>query len=170
MKGCDLMSILQEYEQIKKELGTGINKGIELYLSENPNLFLSDIYYKEKEYKKYDEWFKNYLKPFVILKDNDSYSLSLDQMYFDKSIFKKRNKDGIYGNGYDYESLIRTFVDHKLPHLSSKLFYDSENGMFSVSSYDKKIVEELGFELAQELRKDKFKDYISEMENYEFYL
>ena len=44
MKGCDLMSILQEYEQIKKELGTGINKGIELYLSENPNLFLSDIY------------------------------------------------------------------------------------------------------------------------------
>lgn len=55
------MSILQEYEQIKKELGTGINKGIELYLSENPNLFLSDIYYKEKEYKKYDETFKKYL-------------------------------------------------------------------------------------------------------------
>jgi len=49
MKGCDLMSILQEYEQIKKELGTGINKGIELYLSENPNLFLSDI--KKKNIK-----------------------------------------------------------------------------------------------------------------------
>ena len=28
-----------------------INKGIELYLSENPNLFLSDIYYKEKNQK-----------------------------------------------------------------------------------------------------------------------
>ncbi len=57
------MSILQEYEQIKKELGTGINKGIELYLSENPNLFLSDIYYKEKErlLEKYDETFKKYL-------------------------------------------------------------------------------------------------------------
>lgn len=57
------MSILQEYEQIKKELGTGINKGIELYLSENSNLFLSDIYYKEKErlLEKYDETFKKYL-------------------------------------------------------------------------------------------------------------
>ncbi|MBB5185098.1 putative membrane protein [Faecalicoccus acidiformans] len=32
------MSILQEYEEIRKELGNGINKGIELYLSKNPNL------------------------------------------------------------------------------------------------------------------------------------
>ena len=94
----------------------------------------------------------------------------LDQMYLINQFLKKEIKDGIYGNGYDYESLIRTFVDHKLPHLSSKLFYDSENGMFSVSSYDKKIVEELGFELAQELRKDKFKDYISEMGKLRIYL
>ena len=61
------MSILQEYEEIRKELGNGINKGIELYLSENPNLLLSDIYYKEKEYKKFEKWFENYLKPFMTL-------------------------------------------------------------------------------------------------------
>ena len=51
------LSILQEYEEIRKELGNGINKGIELYPSQNPNLLLSDIYYKEKEYKKKKKWF-----------------------------------------------------------------------------------------------------------------
>ena len=170
MKGCDLMSILQEYEQIRKELGNGINKGIELYLSENPNLLLSDIYYKENEYNKFDKWFKNHLKPFMTMEYNEQYSLFLDQTDFDKSIFRTRNKDGIFGNGYDYESLVKTFVEHKLPHLSMELFYDSENGMFSVSSYDKQVIEELGFELAQELKKDKFKDYVSEMESYDYYL
>ena len=48
------MSILQEYEQIRKELGNGINNGIELYLSKNPNLLLSDIYYKESCVQLYD--------------------------------------------------------------------------------------------------------------------
>ena len=150
------MSILQEYEKIRKELGNGINRGIELYLSENPNLLLSDIYYKEKEYKKFEKWFENYLKPFMTMECNKQYSLFLDQSDFDRSIFRTRNKDGIFG--------------HKLPHLSRELFYDSENGMFSVSSYDKKVIEELGFELSQELRKDKFKDYVSQMESYDFYL
>ena len=164
------LSILQEYEEIRKGLGNGINKGIELYLSQNPNLLLSDIYYKEKEYKKFEKWFENYLKPFMTLECNKEYSLFLDQTDFDRSIFRTRNKDGIFGNGYDYESLVRTFVEYKLPHLSRELFYDSENGMFSVSSYDKKVIEELGFELAQELRKDKFKDYVSEMESYDYYL
>lgn len=106
----------------------------------------------------------------MTLECNKEYSLFLDQSDFDRSIFRTRNKDGIFGNGYDYESLVKTFVEHKLPHLSRELFYDSENGMFSVSSYDKKVIEELGFELAQELRKDKFKDYVSEMESYDYYL
>ena len=120
--------------------------------------------------KKFEKWFENYLKPFMTLECNKEYSLFLDQSDFDRSIFRTRNKDGIFGNGYDYESLVRTFVEHKLPHLSRELVYDSENGMFSVSSYDKKVIEELGFELAQELRKDKFKDYVSEMESYDYYL
>ena len=106
----------------------------------------------------------------IISKTHSSFHLVYYYIYFDRSIFRTRNKDGIFGNGYDYESLVKTFVEHKLPHLSRELFYDSENGMFSVSSYDKKVIEELGFELAQELRKDKFKDYVSEMESYDYYL
>jgi len=73
------MSILQEYEKIRIELGEKLWGAIEIYLNEknkgkkvpkvndflenqvdNPNkyLFLSDVLYNEKEYHKFDEWYK----------------------------------------------------------------------------------------------------------------
>ena len=164
------MSILQEYEKIRKDLGDGINKGMELYLQLNPNLLLSDLYYKEKEYNKFDKWFREYLTPFYIMKIDNKYSLTLNQEYFDKDIFKSRHNDNILGTGYDYESLFRTFIDGKLPHLSREFYYDSEAGMFCAYSDDIKAVEELAFELSQERKNNNFKDYIPKMENYEFYL
>lgn len=52
------MSILQEYEQIRKQLGKERFKRIEKYLELNPGLYLSDIYYKESEWNKFAEWEK----------------------------------------------------------------------------------------------------------------
>lgn len=164
------MSILQEYENIKKDLGDGINKGMELYLKFNSHLLLSDLYYKEKEYNKFDKWFRNYIKPFEIMKIDDKYSLTLDQEHFDKDIFKSRYNDNIAGTGYDYESLFRTFIDSKLPHLSREFYFDSEAGMFCAYSDNIKSIEELAFELSQEKQNNNFKEYISKMENYEVYL
>ena len=51
------MSILQEYAQIRKEIGEKKYKAIEEYLSLNPELFLSDIYYNEAGWNKFDEWY-----------------------------------------------------------------------------------------------------------------
>ena len=164
------MSILQEYEQIKKDLGNGINKGMELYLELNSTLLLSDLYYKEKEFKKFDKWFKNYLLPFKIMKFDDKYSLTLDQSNFDKNIFTSRASDGITGTGYDYESLFRTFITGKLPHLSREFYYDSEAGMFCAYSDNKKSIEELAFELSKERKTNNFKEYVSQMETYDYYL
>lgn len=50
------MSILQEYEKIRKSLRPGEFEAIERYLDLHPELFLSDIYYKQEQYKKFDEW------------------------------------------------------------------------------------------------------------------
>lgn len=50
------MSILQEYEEIKKGLRDGEFDAIERYLSIHPELYLSDIYYKEHVYKQFDAW------------------------------------------------------------------------------------------------------------------
>ena len=50
------MSILQEYEKIRGSLRVGEFEAIERYLALHPELFLSDIYYNQEEYKKFDEW------------------------------------------------------------------------------------------------------------------
>jgi hypothetical protein len=52
------MSILQEYEQIRKEIGEEKYKAIEEYLTEHEELYLSDLYYKESEWVKFEEWYK----------------------------------------------------------------------------------------------------------------
>jgi hypothetical protein len=51
------MSILQEYESIRKEIGQEKYNCIERYLSENPDLFLSDIYYNREHWNKFEEWY-----------------------------------------------------------------------------------------------------------------
>ena len=51
------LSILQDYEQIKNRIGKEKFKAIEEYLELNPNLYLSDIYYKETEWNKFEEWY-----------------------------------------------------------------------------------------------------------------
>ena len=53
------MSILQEYESIRKRLKPGEFDAIERYLEKNSNLLLSDIYYKEEEYNKFFIWWQN---------------------------------------------------------------------------------------------------------------
>ena len=51
------MSILQEYEEIRRSLGEEVFAAIERYLEEHPELFLSDIYYKKEEFEKFETWY-----------------------------------------------------------------------------------------------------------------
>lgn len=50
------MSILQEYARIRKQMGEEKFAKLEKYLEINTHLFLSDIYYKESEYDKFESW------------------------------------------------------------------------------------------------------------------
>ncbi|MBN2838338.1 MAG: hypothetical protein JXM74_06240 [Fusobacteriaceae bacterium] len=52
------MSILQDYENIRKSIGENEYQKIEDYLSENKSLYLSDIYYNEDENNKFQLWKK----------------------------------------------------------------------------------------------------------------
>lgn len=49
------MSILQEYERIRKEIGEEKFARIEVFLAAHPDLFLSDVYYKEEVWNKFEE-------------------------------------------------------------------------------------------------------------------
>lgn len=51
------MSILQEYEEIRRSLGEEVFAAIEKYLEERPELFLSDIYYKKEEFERFEAWY-----------------------------------------------------------------------------------------------------------------
>ncbi len=54
------MSILQEYESIRKQIGEEKYQAIEIYLSRHAELFLSDIYYNKQENEKFEKWYKKY--------------------------------------------------------------------------------------------------------------
>ena len=50
------MSILYEYEQIRRQLGETTYSHIEKFLDVHPHYFLSDVYYKESVYKEFEKW------------------------------------------------------------------------------------------------------------------
>lgn len=52
------MSILQEYENIRKDIGEETYKAIETYLSYHPDLYLSDLYYKRSKWEEFEKWYK----------------------------------------------------------------------------------------------------------------
>lgn len=51
------MSILQDYETIRNEIGEVNYQAIEQYLEEHPELFLNNLYYEESEWKKFEQWY-----------------------------------------------------------------------------------------------------------------
>jgi hypothetical protein len=50
------MSILQEFEQIRKGIGEVEFNHIELFLSVRKDLFLSDVYYDSDVYAQFEAW------------------------------------------------------------------------------------------------------------------
>ena len=52
------MSILQEYEQIRKDIGEDKYNAIETYLNIHKDILLSDIYYKREEWEKFENWYE----------------------------------------------------------------------------------------------------------------
>ena len=77
------MSILQEYEQIRREMGEKKYDCIETYLNTHPSdLLLSDILYKPEHYIDFDKWYNwKFLNRTV--KVNSIYETSFDDVRCD---------------------------------------------------------------------------------------
>lgn len=50
------MSILQEYQQIRRQLGERKYRNIEKFLETHPNYYLSDVYYNEDAWNHFLLW------------------------------------------------------------------------------------------------------------------
>lgn len=120
-------------------------------------ILLDDVLYKDSEWKKFDKWFMDYIKPFHIMKhDKDTFSVFLEQSDYHYDWLQEKKIEPNYGDGHCYNDLFRDYLNTKDTNLNSRLNYDSENGMFCVYCKNKKDAEEVCFELSK-LYKDEDK-------------
>lgn len=77
------MSILQEYENIRKSLSSDTNKQIDEYLRKNPELFLSDLFYSPEQWEKFEKWMQSQKQ--ITLKE------FLNEFEFDYAIYVDEN-------------------------------------------------------------------------------
>ena len=156
------MSILQEYEEIRKDMGATRYDAIGDYLNEvNKNLdselFLSDVLYKEKEYKKFESWFNKQIGPFKIISFKDeNFSVLLDQSDYCYDWVNEIKSNTPYGDGHCYNDAFFEYLEKSSSSLNNKLNYDSENGMFCVYTNDIRIADEVAYKLSN-LYKDENK-------------
>ena len=81
------MSILQEYEQIRREMGEKKYDSIEKYLETHPDILLSDILYKPEHYINFDKWYNwKILNRKVIV--NSIYETSFDDVRCDAVLYQ----------------------------------------------------------------------------------
>ncbi|WP_121967105.1 Imm51 family immunity protein [Myroides sp. N17-2] len=79
-------------------------------------------------------------------------SVILTNLSYKKDFFDLHSDKGFLGNGYDWQSLAKTYIHKFKPQLSTKLNFDSEADMFSIISKEDGVLEEfiIGFKQACE--------------------
>lgn len=56
------MSILQEYESIRKMIGEEKYKQIEIFLDIHPHYYLDDVYYRKNVWDEMENWVEKNIK------------------------------------------------------------------------------------------------------------
>lgn len=88
------------------------------------------------------EDFKDKLKPFFWVENEDSFSLCLNVGSFKNEIFEAREEEGFEGNGYDWGSLAQVFIDEKMHGLKSEVQFNPEAEMFCAYSKNAEALKE----------------------------
>lgn len=89
-----------------------------------------------------DTDFEIYIQPFYWVKYKNSFSVCLNVGEYKAEVFQAREDEGFEGNGYDWESLARIFIEEQAPNLTESIDFDSEGSMFCAYSEDKEALKE----------------------------
>ena len=117
------MSILQEYEQIKKRIGAEKFAHIEKVLKLYPHYFLSDVYYKQSVWNEFEKW------------ENENYN---QQLFWDDATEKIYTLDELK-NGYEKTTCINEYFKNEYPTFNNYLMEClSKNG--TLKELDKKTI------------------------------
>ena len=94
--------------------------------------------------RKADESLKKKLSPFIwSIGSYNNFNLFLSAGGFKTEAFMK---NGLSGNGYDWEKLFLYFLEKNMPYAIEKISCDSEAGIFSILSSDKKCLQSLALQ------------------------
>lgn len=88
------------------------------------------------------EKFQKEIAPFIWVAIDDGFSVCLNVGHYLQDLFASRTEEGFWGNGYDWESLARVFLEEKRPNLLDEIDFDSEAGMFCAYSDNKDALAE----------------------------
>ncbi|WP_338767520.1 immunity 51 family protein [Bernardetia sp. ABR2-2B] len=93
--------------------------------------------------------FEESLKPFFWTEHENSASVCLSQIEYKAEIFEKRKNEGFEGNGYDWVSLARVFLEEKQPNLVGVISFDPEGSMYCAYSSDKEVLKEFSIKFKE---------------------
>ena len=82
------------------------------------------------------------INPFQWTSYEGGFSVTLKADSYRKDLFSLRREEGFEGNGYDWASLAKVFVDEKKPALKGKIRLDPDIQMFVALSEEKEPLEE----------------------------
>ena len=86
--------------------------------------------------------FEEQIKPFFWVEHESTVSVCLNVGEYKTEIFQSREEEGFEGNGYDWESLARVFIEEQAPNFVESVDFDSEGSMFCAYSEDKEALKE----------------------------
>ena len=99
------MSIMQEYEQIRREMGEKKYDSIEKYIDNHPDVLLSDILYKPEHYINFDKWY-NWKILNRKVKVNSIYETSFDDVRCDAVLYQNDKAVASIIGSYDANEII----------------------------------------------------------------
>lgn len=112
-----------------------------------------------------DTNFKETIKPFFWVEHSNSVSVCLEIGNYKHDLFKTRIDEGFEGNGYDWASLAKVFVNEREHKFKKTIKFDPESSMFCAYSSESETLKEFIISFKQACEDDKFiKDLFSRAE------
>lgn len=74
-----VISILSEYEAIRKRIGEEKYYQIENFLKNHPHYYLSDVYYRESVWNEMEEWTKNNQEENIVIKHEETIRIAASE-------------------------------------------------------------------------------------------
>ncbi len=108
-----------------------------------------ELFKNKDKCTEFDLLFKELIKPFKIIKNDDNYSVILDQDDYQYDWLSEVKEKSCYGDGHCYNDLFSDYLSSNFLKLNQKLNYDSENGMFCVYCKNLFDAEEVAYELSK---------------------